>query len=217
MPPTMPPITITGTSKAGTAAGTARTAARSRNGTPAGRPALRLRTTTPSIRTTASTPVGTIPARKSAPTDNDVQERLLECGARMVEACVEASRPGRPARELVAVIQSVADEMGEGAFFIPYMAGHGMGCSQLEIPHIYPYSEDILAPNMWYAVECMVSDPARGTGQMEGIVLITPDGGSTCPKSRSDRGETYESGHAPRPLAATGSSPRTLSASSTRM
>ena len=94
----------------------------------------------------------------------------------MVEACIAASRPGTPARELVTAVESIAEEMGEAQWFIPYMAGHGMGCSQLEIPHIYPHSEDVLAPNQWYALECMVSDPERGTGQMEGIVLITPEG-----------------------------------------
>lgn len=110
------------------------------------------------------------------------QLSLLETAAKMTETLVSISKPGTPVPELVEAMRSVANEMGEGKSFIDYIVGHGLGCSQLEIPHCHPASPDVLAAGMVYSLEPMVVDPARGTGTIERVCAVGQSGGRLLSK-----------------------------------
>jgi Xaa-Pro aminopeptidase/Xaa-Pro dipeptidase len=105
------------------------------------------------------------------------QRSLLECAALMSEAVVREAKAGVSARSLVETSRAVARECGEERWFIDYIAGHGIGTSQLEKPRVNPHSEDILEAGNIFSVEPMVVDPARGTGTIEGMCLVTEAGG----------------------------------------
>jgi Xaa-Pro aminopeptidase len=107
---------------------------------------------------------------------------LFETSAQMTEAMIASSTPGTPASDLVEVTRAVAEENGLGQWFIEYIVGHGIGAAQLEIPRFNPGSEDILAENMTFSLEPMVVDPVLGTGTIERLCAVGPDGGRLLSK-----------------------------------
>ncbi len=110
------------------------------------------------------------------------QLSLLETAARMTETLVASSKPGTPVPDLVEAVRNVAEEMGEGSTFIDYIVGHGLGCSQLEVPHCHPNSPDVLAAGMVFSLEPMVVCPIRGTGTIERVCAVETSGGRLLSK-----------------------------------
>jgi Xaa-Pro aminopeptidase len=102
---------------------------------------------------------------------------LLETAALMTEALLAASKDGTQASELVERARAVAVENGQGRNFIEFLVGHGLGCSQVEVPHCHSNSEDVLAEGMVYAMEPMVVDRVLGTGTVERICCCGKKGG----------------------------------------
>jgi Xaa-Pro aminopeptidase len=105
------------------------------------------------------------------------QLSLFETSALMTEAMITNCKPGVRAADLVEITRKVAEENGQGHNFIEYIVGHGMGASQLEMPHFNPDSKDVLAEGMVFALEPMVVDPVIGTGTIERICAVGSNGG----------------------------------------
>jgi Xaa-Pro aminopeptidase len=77
---------------------------------------------------------------------------------------------------LAEVARKVAIENGQEDNFIDYMAGHGMGTSQVEKPNINPSSEEPLLPNMYFSLEPMLVKTGFGTGTAESSIWVTGTG-----------------------------------------
>jgi Xaa-Pro aminopeptidase len=100
----------------------------------------------------------------------------------MTEAMIAASKSGTPARDLVEVTRRVARENSQEQNFIEYIVGHGLGTSQVEMPHFNPETEDILAEGMVFALEPMLVDPVHGTGTIERMCAVGPMAGRLLSK-----------------------------------
>ncbi len=85
-------------------------------------------------------------------------------------------RPGVRASE---VFRSIADEIAarhpDGAF--PHHAGHGVGITGYEPPHLVPADDSELAEGMVFSVEPGVYFAGRFGVRRESVYLVTPAGG----------------------------------------
>lgn len=115
-------------------------------------------------------------------TPNKEQLALFETAAQMSEAIIEAARPGVPAREMVNIARNVAKKNGQEKNFIEYFVSHGLGATQVEIPHFTKDSSDILKEGMVFALEPMLVDPIIGTGTIERMCTIGKNGGEVLSK-----------------------------------
>lgn len=113
---------------------------------------------------------------------NPEQLKLFEASAQMTEAMIAAAKPGALARDMVEITRAVAEEHGYGDLFCEYIVGHGMGTCQLQIPRFNPDSEDVLEEGMVFALEPMIIHPVHGSGCIERICAVGPDGGRLLSK-----------------------------------
>jgi len=92
------------------------------------------------------------------------------------------AKPGTRAEDMVEFLRAVAEKNGQCKWFIEYICGHGIGAAQLEMPHFYIGSQNVLAENMTFPLEPMVVHPVHGTGCIERMCVVGRDGGRLLSK-----------------------------------
>jgi Xaa-Pro aminopeptidase len=102
--------------------------------------------------------------------------------ARSYDACLagqlaglEATRSGRPGRDVDAVAREVIAEAGYGELFA-HGLGHGVGMEIHEQPTMRPESEDVLATDGVVTVEPGIYHPGLGGIRIEDLVIIGENG-----------------------------------------
>ena len=102
--------------------------------------------------------------------------------ARSYEVCLdgqlagfEATRAGRPGREVDAVAREVITEAGYGELFA-HGLGHGVGMEIHEQPAMRPESDDVLAVDGVVTVEPGIYHPGLGGIRIEDLVIIGENG-----------------------------------------
>jgi Xaa-Pro dipeptidase len=85
-------------------------------------------------------------------------------------------RPGVQASDVFAAVAQTIGERFPGGRF-PHHAGHGVGVTALEDPHLIPRDDSLLQEGMVLAVEPGVYLPGRFGVRVENMYLVTPDGG----------------------------------------
>jgi Xaa-Pro aminopeptidase len=85
-------------------------------------------------------------------------------------------RPGVKAFEVFDLVaREIAERHPDGEF--PHHAGHGVGITGYEPPHLVPGDETALEEGMVFSVEPGVYFPGRFGVRQENVYAVTPDGG----------------------------------------
>jgi Xaa-Pro aminopeptidase len=113
---------------------------------------------------------------------NPEQEKMLETAVLMYDAVRGAAKPGVHPKELIKIARQTAKENGEEENFVEFVVAHGIGTCQVEIPRVNPISQDVLAPNMTFALEAMLVKTDFGTGCCEDIIAVTQNGSERLAK-----------------------------------
>jgi Xaa-Pro aminopeptidase len=101
----------------------------------------------------------------------ELQRRIVEATA----AGVEMIRPGVPVADIARESFRLRDAI-EGAVPVPIgRAGHGIGLSITEYPHVAEYDSTVLEPGMAITVEPFVSDDS-GMYCVEEVAVVTENG-----------------------------------------
>lgn len=112
------------------------------------------------------------------------QREVLQCGLDMFESVLEAAKPGVRVSELQILAQSIAEDSGYGAHYLPTGFGHGIGTNIAELPDLHWNSETVLQPGHIFALEPMIVIHGFGCGVIEDQILITETGARSLTPAR---------------------------------
>ena len=107
--------------------------------------------------------------------NDEIQTALVKL-VRILEDASRELRPGARGSDLHRMISEALQETFPGAGF-PHHAGHGLGLSSFEGPHIIPADDTTLEAGMILAVEPGAYYPDRWGIRWENEYLVTADGG----------------------------------------
>jgi Xaa-Pro aminopeptidase len=110
---------------------------------------------------------------------NGDSERVTESLVRLDEIMAAAARQLRAGQTGASVYQVVKDGISaawpDGEF--PHHAGHGVGLTVFDDPHLIPAGDQVLENWMVQAIEPGVYGPGGIGVRRENLFLVTPDGG----------------------------------------
>ncbi len=119
----------------------------------------------------------------------DAQRRVLDDSIEVVEALVDAVRPGRTFGDVHAAgARVLAKRGGGGAGFsamIPFL-GHSLGL-ECELPFLTADCAEVIVPGMVLALECFLADGEGMGAGFEQVVLVKPDGAESLTASAPER------------------------------
>jgi Xaa-Pro aminopeptidase len=107
---------------------------------------------------------------------------LTRVAVEIYDRCLELFRPGIACAEIAGLALRIAGKYGltENLYRSPNhepgFVAHGIGCSYVEPPEVYPGSKVVLEENMVIVLEPILIDPAVGGVKIEDAVLITSRG-----------------------------------------
>ena len=115
------------------------------------------------------------------PSSPDV-ERIMEATARMYDAMLEVTGPGRAIASVAEAALEVARDEGMEEFVYRSVnhpvghVGHGVGCWVHELPEIRPDAEGMLESGMIVVLEPILVRPGVGGAKIEDAVVVRADG-----------------------------------------
>lgn len=115
------------------------------------------------------------------------QRELLDVGQRMLEAGIDAVKPGVPASAIWQAAVEVADRAGMRQRVIIPFVGHGIGLGLHELPFITESADTMLEEGMVLAIEPGVYADGIGCSRPEDMVLVTADGAELLTHYPRDR------------------------------
>jgi Xaa-Pro aminopeptidase len=106
----------------------------------------------------------------------EAREVLASIRAILDRTAAEMLRPGTRAQDVFDFVAGeIAREHPAGEF--PHHAGHGVGITGYEAPHLVPGDETVLSEGMVFSVEPGVYFAGRFGVRWENTYAVTPDGG----------------------------------------